>query len=159
MQGHGSNGYYHNSFGAGNFLFTYLLISSMTPRGYYYTTPPGSYSTMRRDRNNYRASSSYRSQVSKTAATSTRTGPASPAQSTAPPVRATSTPRSARALSRPAAAPVSGARGGRVEAAPPLASPPRPGPAASSGAAEARASPAGDASAALRLRGRPARVR
>ena len=65
MQGHGSNGYYHNSFGAGNFLFTYLLISSMTPRGYYYTTPPGSYSSMRRDRNNYRASSSYRSQVSK----------------------------------------------------------------------------------------------
>ena len=65
MSGHGANGYYHSSFGAGNFLFTYLLISSLTPRGYYYTTPPANYSRIRRDRNNYRASSGYRSQVTK----------------------------------------------------------------------------------------------
>ena len=65
MRGHGANGYYRNSFGGGNFLFTYLLISSLSPRGYYYQTPPGRTGTMNRNRTNYRNSSSYRSQVSK----------------------------------------------------------------------------------------------
>ena len=65
MRGYGANGYYHSGFGAGNFLFTYLLISSLSPRGYYYATPPASYASMRRDRDNYRASSAYRSQVSR----------------------------------------------------------------------------------------------
>ena len=40
MQGHGSNGSYRSSFGGGNFLFTYLLLSSL--RGpYLYHTPYG----------------------------------------------------------------------------------------------------------------------
>ena len=65
LRGHGSNGYYRSSFGAGDFLFTYMLISALSPRGYYYNTPPGNYNRMRRDRNSYRASGRYRSQVSK----------------------------------------------------------------------------------------------
>ncbi|MCH8207370.1 MAG: hypothetical protein IH956_10260 [Chloroflexi bacterium] len=64
LRGHGANGYYRSSFGGGNFLFTYLLISSLTgPR--YYQTSPGRASTMRTSRANYRGSSVYRSQVSK----------------------------------------------------------------------------------------------
>jgi hypothetical protein len=64
LRGHGANGYYRNSFGGGNFLFTYLLISSLSgPR--YYSTAPARASTMRSSRANYRGSSAYRSQVSK----------------------------------------------------------------------------------------------
>ena len=66
MRGYGSNSYYHSGFGAGNFLFTYLLISSLTPRGYYYSTPPGyARTTMTNQRNSYRNTSRYRSQVSR----------------------------------------------------------------------------------------------
>ena len=65
MKGHGANGYYRSSFGGGNFLFTYLILSSLGPRGYGYQTPRGNYNTMRRQRNGYRGSSRYRSQVSK----------------------------------------------------------------------------------------------
>ncbi len=66
MRGHGSNGYYRSSFGGGNFLFTYLLLSSL--RGpYFYHTPYGrGYGgTMRTQRSSYRSSSRYTSQVSK----------------------------------------------------------------------------------------------
>ena len=66
MRGYGANSYYHSGFGAGNFLFTYLLISSLTPRGYYYTTPPThARTTMTSQRDSYRSSSRYRSQVSR----------------------------------------------------------------------------------------------
>lgn len=66
LRGHGANGYYHHGFGGGNFLFTYMMISAMTPRGgYYYSTPYTHYGTLNRDRSNYRASSNYRHQVSK----------------------------------------------------------------------------------------------
>jgi len=42
MRGHNANGYYNSHFGAGDFLFTYLLLSSFRgPGGYYYQTPPG----------------------------------------------------------------------------------------------------------------------
>ena len=69
MRGYGANGYYHRGFGAGDFLFTYLIISSFSPMGgYYYTTPPASYASMSRDRANYRASTAYRSQVSRNGA-------------------------------------------------------------------------------------------
>ena len=40
MRGYGANSYYNSGFGAGNFLFTYMIISSLSPRGYYYSTPP-----------------------------------------------------------------------------------------------------------------------
>ncbi|MCH7506774.1 MAG: hypothetical protein IID60_05685 [Proteobacteria bacterium] len=66
MRGYGSNSYYNRGFGGGNFLFTYMLISSLSPRGYYYSTPR-SYAQggLRSSRNSYRSSNGYRSQVSK----------------------------------------------------------------------------------------------
>ena len=65
MRGHGANGYYCSHFGAGDFLFTYMLISAMSPRGYYYSTPINRYDTINSNRTNYRNSSNYRSQVTK----------------------------------------------------------------------------------------------
>ncbi len=66
MRGYGSNGYYRSGFGAGDFLFTYLLISAISPRGYYYSTPPGyARTTVKRQRDSYRQSNRYRSQVSR----------------------------------------------------------------------------------------------
>ena len=65
LRGHGANGYYRSGFGGGNFLMTYMLISALSPRGYYYNTSPGRYNTMSRNRTNYRTSSRYNSQVSK----------------------------------------------------------------------------------------------
>ena len=65
MRGYGANGYYHHGFGAGDFLFTYLIISSLTGPRYAYHTPVNRYDTISRDRTQYRNSSSYRSQVSK----------------------------------------------------------------------------------------------
>ena len=60
----GANGYYRSSFGPGNFLFTYLIISSLTgPR--YYSTPRSRVGTIRSGRSNYRGSTAYRSQVSR----------------------------------------------------------------------------------------------
>ena len=68
MRGYHGNGYYNSHFGAGNFLFTYLLISAMTPRfGYYYSTPPTRGTQIRNQRTSYRNSSAYNSQVSRNA--------------------------------------------------------------------------------------------
>ena len=64
LRGHGANGYYRSSFGGGNFLFTYLLISSLSGPRYYHTTPARA-STLRTNRANYRGSQGYRSQVSR----------------------------------------------------------------------------------------------
>ena len=41
MRGYHANGYYHSSWGAGNFLFTYLLLSSFAGPRYVYATPAG----------------------------------------------------------------------------------------------------------------------
>ena len=65
LRGHGANGYYRSSFGGGNFLFTYLLISSLSRGPYLYQTPRGTVSNMKRSRGNYRNSSGYGKQVSK----------------------------------------------------------------------------------------------
>ena len=66
MRGHNGNGYYNSHFGAGNFLFTYLLISSFRgPGGYYYQTPPTRGADMRQQRNAYRQSSRYSGQVAR----------------------------------------------------------------------------------------------
>ena len=67
MRGYGANGYYRSSFGVGDFLFTYMLLSAFSPGfgGYYYSTPIHRYDTISRDRTNYRNSASYRSQVSR----------------------------------------------------------------------------------------------
>jgi len=63
MRGHNTNGYYNSHFGAGNFLMTYMLISAISPRGYYYSTPIGRGGGMRTQRTRYRQSSSYGRQV------------------------------------------------------------------------------------------------
>ena len=66
MRGHGANSYYHSSFGAGNFLFSYLLLSAFLPGPYFYRTPPGyARGTLSRQRANHRSSPQYRSQVSR----------------------------------------------------------------------------------------------
>ena len=66
MRGYGANGYYRSHFGAGDFLFTYMLLSMYRPMGgYYYATPRGSYNNISRTRGNYRNSDGYRSQVSR----------------------------------------------------------------------------------------------
>ena len=65
MRGHGANGYYNSGFGGGNFLFTYLLLSSFGPGRYYYQTPRTSVRTMRNNRSAFRGGSRYRAQVSK----------------------------------------------------------------------------------------------
>ena len=63
MRGYHGNGYYNSHFGAGDFLFTYLLISAISPRGYYYHTPVGRGPGMRSQRTTYRQSSNYNGQV------------------------------------------------------------------------------------------------
>ena len=67
MRGYGANGYYHSGFGAGNFLFTYMLLSAFNPMGggYYYYTPTSRYDTISRNRAQYRGTTSYRTQVSR----------------------------------------------------------------------------------------------
>ena len=65
LRGHGSNGYYRSGFGGGDFLFTYLIISSLSRGPYFYQTPRTSVGTIRSNRGRYRSSSTYRSQVSK----------------------------------------------------------------------------------------------
>ena len=63
MRGHGTNGHYNSHFGAGNFFMTYMLISALSPRGYYYPTPIAGRSDIRNQRTRYRQSSSYGRQV------------------------------------------------------------------------------------------------
>ena len=63
MQGYHANGYYHSHFGAGDFLFAYMLTSAISPRGYYYSTPVSQGPAMRNVRTTYRQSESYSQQV------------------------------------------------------------------------------------------------
>ena len=63
MQGHNANGYYRSHFGGGDFLFTYLIISSLSPRGYYYNTPVSRGGDLRNQRTTYRQSQSYNRQT------------------------------------------------------------------------------------------------
>ena len=65
MRGHHANGYYHSTWGAGNFLFTYLLLSSFVGPRYVYATPVSRVGSIQNHRRVYRNSSAYRSQVSR----------------------------------------------------------------------------------------------
>ena len=65
LRGHGSNGYYHRPFGGGDFLFTYLLLSSFSRGPYFYNTPSTRGGTLRTQRTSYRKSSTYTTQVSR----------------------------------------------------------------------------------------------
>ncbi len=64
MRGQHANGYYRSRFGAGDFLFTYMIISSFN-RPYYYQTAPARGATMRQQRTSYRSSSKYGGQVAR----------------------------------------------------------------------------------------------
>ena len=59
LRGNGANRHYRSSFGGGNFLFTYLIFSSLTRGGYGYHTPRSRGPEMRTDRAGYRNSPSY----------------------------------------------------------------------------------------------------
>jgi len=66
MRGYHANSYYHSTWGAGDFLFTYMLLSAVTGPRYIYTTDPGyARNTMQRNRTQYRNSYSYNQQVTK----------------------------------------------------------------------------------------------
>ena len=74
LRGYHANSYYRSHWGPGDFLFTYLLISAVTPRfgGYYYSTPPTRGTEIRNQRTTYRNSSAYNSQVSRNASYNTK---------------------------------------------------------------------------------------
>ena len=59
LRGNGANRHYRSSFGGGNFLFTYLIFSSLTRGGYGYYTPRSRGPQMRTERTGYRNSSAY----------------------------------------------------------------------------------------------------
>ena len=65
LRGQHANGYYNSHFGAGNFLFTYMLLSSFGGGRYFYNTGPSRGTTIRNQRGSYRNSSRYGSQVSR----------------------------------------------------------------------------------------------
>lgn len=65
MRGHNANGYYHSRFGAGDFLFGYMLATAFMPGPYFYATPVSRGPDIRRSRSNYRGSSRYGSQVAR----------------------------------------------------------------------------------------------
>ncbi len=73
LRGQGANQHYRSSFGGGNFLFTYLIFSSLGRGGYGYYTPRGRVPQMQSQRTSYRNSTAYAgsgggSQVQKTSA-------------------------------------------------------------------------------------------
>lgn len=59
LRGNGSNQHYRSSFGGGNFLFTYLIFSSLGRGGYGYYTPRSRVPQMESQRTNYRNSTAY----------------------------------------------------------------------------------------------------
>ena len=59
LRGNGANQHYRSSFGGGNFLFTYLIFSSLTRGGYGYYTPRSRGPQMESQRTSYRNSTAY----------------------------------------------------------------------------------------------------
>ena len=59
LRGNGANQHYRSSFGGGNFLFTYLIFSSLGRGGYGYYTPRSRGPPMQTQRTGYRNSSAY----------------------------------------------------------------------------------------------------
>ena len=65
MRGYHANSYYHSSFGAGDFLFGYMLATAFMPGPYFYATPINRGPSIRQSRATYRQSSRYGSQVAR----------------------------------------------------------------------------------------------
>ena len=59
LRGNGANQHYRSSFGGGNFLFTYLIFSSLGRGGFGYNTPRSRVPQMESQRNSYRNSTAY----------------------------------------------------------------------------------------------------
>ena len=72
MRGHNANGYYHSSFGAGSFLFGYMLASAFMPGPYFYSTPINRGPAIRQSRATYRQSNRYGTQVARNSRYTTR---------------------------------------------------------------------------------------
>ena len=110
MRGHHANGYYNSHFGAGDFLFTYLIISSLSGPRYYYSTPPSRGTDIRNQRTTYRNSSAYGGQTSAQRELQLQAGllrrvalPVKPEVTSAATAAPTSQPRGPADLSAPAA--------------------------------------------------------
>ena len=65
MRGYHANSYYHSSFGAGDFLFGYMLATAFMPGPYFYATPINRGPAIRQSRATYRQSTRYGSQVAR----------------------------------------------------------------------------------------------
>ena len=65
MRGHNANSYYHSSFGAGDFLFGYMLATAFMPGPYFYATPVSRGPEIRRSRSAFRSSTRYGTQVAR----------------------------------------------------------------------------------------------
>ena len=72
MRGHHANSYYYSHFGAGDFLFGYMLASMMMPGPYFYATPVSRGPSIRQSRANYRSSGRYGTQVARNSRYATR---------------------------------------------------------------------------------------
>ena len=59
LRGNGANRHYRSSFGGGNFLFTYLIFSSLSRGGFGYYTPRSRGQQTRTQRASYRNSTAY----------------------------------------------------------------------------------------------------
>jgi hypothetical protein len=59
LRGNGANQHYRSSFGGGNFLFTYLIFSSLGRGGFGYYTPRSRVPQVESQRNSYRNSPGY----------------------------------------------------------------------------------------------------
>ena len=61
--GHHANSYYHSGFGGGDFLFGYIIGSSLGGSRYYYQTPPTRAVSMRYERGLYRGTNLHSTQL------------------------------------------------------------------------------------------------
>ena len=70
MRGYGANSYYHHPFGAGDFLFTYMMLGMATSPGgrYYHETSRTGYDNLTRQRATFRGSDAFKGQVSRNTA-------------------------------------------------------------------------------------------
>ena len=70
MRGYGANSYYHHPFGAGDFLFTYMMLGmAASPGGrYYHEISRTGYDNLTRQRATFRSSDAFKGQVSRNTA-------------------------------------------------------------------------------------------
>ncbi len=72
LRGYHANSHYYSHFGAGDFLFAYLLLSSFNRGPYFYHTPIDRGPAIRQQRTTYRGSTGYRNQAARNSSYATR---------------------------------------------------------------------------------------